>query len=65
MPPPAHGLIASRAVCTTGPDGQNQGTLLVFNLNSKVSANKFKEISKTLGWEGIEKDAIQTVHEIL
>ncbi|XP_010250941.1 PREDICTED: protein terminal ear1 [Nelumbo nucifera] len=57
MPPPARGLIAGRAVWaqftvptpTIGPDGQNQGTLVVFNLDSGVSASNLKEIFEAFG----------------
>ncbi|OVA17618.1 RNA recognition motif domain [Macleaya cordata] len=57
LPPPCRGLIAGRAVWAqftspaviAGPDGHNQGTLVVFNLDSGVSASKLKEIFETFG----------------
>ncbi|XP_010248730.1 PREDICTED: protein terminal ear1-like [Nelumbo nucifera] len=57
VPPPARGLIAGRAVWaqftvptpTIGPDGHNQGTLVVFNLDLGVSTNKLKEIFEAFG----------------
>ncbi|KAF8408344.1 hypothetical protein HHK36_007493 [Tetracentron sinense] len=56
-PPPARGLIAGCAVWAQftlpetfgGSDGHNLGTLVVFNLDSDVSASKLKEIFETFG----------------
>uniref|UniRef100_A0A5B7C6H2 RRM domain-containing protein n=1 Tax=Davidia involucrata TaxID=16924 RepID=A0A5B7C6H2_DAVIN len=57
LPPPARGLIAGRAVwaqfmipAITGvPDGHNQGTLVIFNLDPEVSAISLKEIFQAFG----------------
>ncbi|KAJ4972916.1 hypothetical protein NE237_006090 [Protea cynaroides] len=57
LPPPAPGLIAGRAVWaqftlpgkTICPDGHNQGTLVVFNLDLEVSTCKLKEIFEAFG----------------
>ncbi|XP_071695642.1 protein terminal ear1 [Rutidosis leptorrhynchoides] len=56
-PPPAPGLISGRAVwaqftypVAAGlPDGYNQGTIVVFNLDSDVDAGTIKEIFETYG----------------
>ncbi|MED6223063.1 hypothetical protein PIB30_070358 [Stylosanthes scabra] len=56
-PPPAPGLIAGRAVwsqyvlpaCNVVPDGQNQGTVVVFNLDSEVSAENLKRVFEAFG----------------
>ncbi|KAL1336537.1 hypothetical protein HN51_030894 [Arachis hypogaea] len=55
--PPAPGLIAGRAVwaqyvlpvCNAVPDGQNQGTVVVFNLDSDVSAENLKRVFEAFG----------------
>ncbi|XP_024995355.1 protein terminal ear1 homolog [Cynara cardunculus var. scolymus] len=57
LPPPAPGLIAGRAVwaqftfpAAAGlPDGYNQGTIVVFNLDSDVTAGTLKEIFEAYG----------------
>ncbi|KAJ9549505.1 hypothetical protein OSB04_022048 [Centaurea solstitialis] len=57
MPPPAPGLVAGRAVwaqftfpVAAGlPDGYNQGTIVVFNLDSGVTAGTLKEIFEAYG----------------
>ncbi|KAK1408703.1 hypothetical protein QVD17_40701 [Tagetes erecta] len=57
LPPPAPGLVAGRAVwaqfafpVTVGfPDGNNQGSLVVFNLNSDVTTGKLKQIFEPFG----------------
>ena len=57
LPPPARGLIAGRAVwaqyvlpaCNAVPDGQNQGTVVVFNLDSEVSAENLKRVFEAFG----------------
>ncbi|KAA8533239.1 hypothetical protein F0562_033228 [Nyssa sinensis] len=57
LPPPARGLIAGRAVwaqfmipAMNGvPDGHNQGTLVIFNLDPDVSAGSLKEIFEAFG----------------
>ncbi|CBI17716.3 unnamed protein product, partial [Vitis vinifera] len=55
---PARGLIAGRAVwaqfsapesTTPTPDGHNQGTLVISNLDSKLSESKLKEIVQNFG----------------
>ncbi|KAJ6771131.1 RNA BINDING PROTEIN [Salix koriyanagi] len=56
-PPPARGLIAGCVVwaqfilpsCKAVPDGQNQGTLVVFNLDPNVSTRCLKEIFQAFG----------------
>ncbi|KAF9673392.1 hypothetical protein SADUNF_Sadunf10G0019300 [Salix dunnii] len=56
-PPPARGLIAGCVVwaqfiipsCKAVPDGQNQGTLVVFNLDPDVSTRCLKEIFQAFG----------------
>lgn len=56
-PPPSPGLIAGRPVwaqfCIPAtnafPDGQNQGTIVIFNLNPTVSALALKDIFQTFG----------------
>ncbi|RVX04283.1 Protein terminal ear1 [Vitis vinifera] len=57
LPPPARGLIAGRAVwaqfmipvstCTL--DDYNQGTLVIFNLDSEVSTSSLRDIFETFG----------------
>ncbi|OIV97495.1 hypothetical protein TanjilG_11019 [Lupinus angustifolius] len=57
LPPPARGLIAGRAVwaqfalpaCNAVPDGQNQGTIVVFNLDREVSAKNVRQVFETFG----------------
>ncbi|KAD5317192.1 hypothetical protein R6Q59_032524 [Mikania micrantha] len=57
FPPPAPGLVAGRAVwaqftfpvAAGFPDGNNQGTLVVFNLNSDVTAGTLEEIFEAYG----------------
>ena len=57
QPPPARGHIAGRAVWaqfmmpTTGssPDGHNQGTIVIFNLDLEVSTNNLRDIFETFG----------------
>ncbi|KAL6969351.1 hypothetical protein U1Q18_029067 [Sarracenia purpurea var. burkii] len=57
LPPPAPGLIAGHAVwaqfsipaTAVLPDGHNQGTLVVFNLDSEVSTTNLKEIFEVFG----------------
>ncbi|GMH27668.1 hypothetical protein Nepgr_029511 [Nepenthes gracilis] len=57
LPPPARGLISGRAVwaqfmipaINAFPDGHNQGTLVVFNLDSQISANTLKELFEAFG----------------
>lgn len=58
LPPPARGLISGRAVWaqfvipTSGavaPDLHNQGTIVIFNLDSDVSAASLKEIFEAFG----------------
>lgn len=57
LPPPARGLIAGRAVwaqyvfpaCNAIPDGQNQGTIVIFNLDSEVSAENVRELFEAFG----------------
>ncbi|KAJ6351529.1 hypothetical protein OIU78_007448 [Salix suchowensis] len=56
-PPPARGVIAGCVVwarfivpsCNEVPDGQNQGTLVVFNLDPNVSTRCLKEIFQAFG----------------
>ncbi|KAK9751122.1 hypothetical protein RND81_02G243700 [Saponaria officinalis] len=56
-PPPAPGLISGRAVWAhftipathAFPDGLNQGTIVIFNLDPNVSANTLKNIFKPFG----------------
>ncbi|GFZ21196.1 terminal EAR1-like 1 [Actinidia rufa] len=56
-PPPAPGLIAGRAVWAqfmipTGenvPDGHNQGTLVIFNLDPDVSTSSLKQVFVAFG----------------
>ncbi|KAG6766358.1 hypothetical protein POTOM_030435 [Populus tomentosa] len=56
-PPPARGVIAGCVVwaqfiipsCNEVPDGQNQGTLVVFNLDPNVSTRSLKEIFQAFG----------------
>ncbi|GLU06122.1 hypothetical protein SLE2022_231800 [Rubroshorea leprosula] len=57
LPPPACGLIAGQAVwahfvipaSNTVPDGNNQGTVVLFNLDPAVSASQLKEIFHAFG----------------
>ncbi|CAK9179692.1 unnamed protein product [Ilex paraguariensis] len=57
LPPPAPGLIAGRAVwaqfavpVTAGvPNGNNQGTLVIFNLDSEVTASSLRDIFEAFG----------------
>nr|XP_016440927.1 PREDICTED: protein terminal ear1 homolog [Nicotiana tabacum] len=57
LPPPARGLIAGRAIwaqftfpLTSGlPDGNNQGTLVIFNLDSRTCSNYLKDIFQAFG----------------
>ncbi|KNA17042.1 hypothetical protein SOVF_083710 isoform B [Spinacia oleracea] len=57
LPPPSPGLISGRAVwaqftipaTNAFPDGQNQGTLVIFNLNPSVSALTLKDIFQAFG----------------
>ncbi|XWS69120.1 hypothetical protein CRYUN_Cryun04dG0152300 [Craigia yunnanensis] len=57
LPPPARGLIAGRAVwahfiipaSNSVPDGNNQGTVVVFNLDPGVSTSKLKDIFQAYG----------------
>ncbi|GAY43953.1 hypothetical protein CUMW_078560 [Citrus unshiu] len=57
LPPPARGLVAGRPVwaqfivptCNAVPDGNNQGTIVVFNLDSGVSSSTLKEIFQAFG----------------
>ncbi|XP_010682354.2 protein terminal ear1 [Beta vulgaris subsp. vulgaris] len=56
-PPPAPGLIAGRPLwaqftipsTTAFPDGHNQGTLVIFNLNPNVSAHHLRDIFQVFG----------------
>lgn len=56
-PPPARGLIAGRAVwaqftvpmTSTLPDGTNQGTLVIFNLESEVTASTLRQVFQAFG----------------
>lgn len=60
VPPPARGLIAGRAAwaqfmipaTSSAPDGYNQGTLVIFNLDSRVSTSNLREIFETFGKRG-------------
>ncbi|XP_027099341.1 protein terminal ear1 homolog [Coffea arabica] len=57
LPPPARGLIAGRAVwaqytvpvASTLPDGNNQGTLVIFNLEPEVTPTYLKQIFEAFG----------------
>ncbi|KAJ8569711.1 hypothetical protein K7X08_006288 [Anisodus acutangulus] len=57
LPPPARGLIAGRAVwaqftfpVTSGlPDGNNQGTLVIFNLDPQTSTGTLRDIFQAFG----------------
>lgn len=57
LPPPARGLIAGRPVwahfaipfTNAIPDGHNQGTIVIFNLDSQVSKTTLKGIFETFG----------------
>ncbi|XP_059636015.1 protein terminal ear1-like [Cornus florida] len=57
LPPPARGLIAGRAVwaqfnvpvMAAVPGGDNQGTLVIFNLDPQVSTARLQEIFETFG----------------
>ncbi|XP_015894490.3 protein terminal ear1 [Ziziphus jujuba] len=57
MPPPARGLIAGCAVwaqfvipaSNAVPDGHNQGTIVIFNLDSEVTASSLKDIFQAFG----------------
>lgn len=57
MPPPARGLIAGCAVWAqfvipashAVPDGHNQGTIVIFNLDSEVTASTLKNIFQAFG----------------
>ncbi|KAL3501098.1 hypothetical protein ACH5RR_035547 [Cinchona calisaya] len=57
LPPPARGLIAGRAVwaqytvpvASTLPDGNNQGTLVLFNLEPEVNPTSLKQIFEAFG----------------
>ncbi|XP_022775851.1 protein terminal ear1-like [Durio zibethinus] len=57
LPPPARGLISGRAVwahfiipaSNAVPDGNNQGTVVVFNLDPGVSTSKLKDIFQVFG----------------
>ncbi|XP_024960902.1 protein terminal ear1 [Cynara cardunculus var. scolymus] len=57
LPPPAHGLLSGRAiwaqftfpVAAGLPDGYNQGTVVIFNLDSTVSIGKLTEIFESFG----------------
>ncbi|CBI16829.3 unnamed protein product, partial [Vitis vinifera] len=57
LPPPARGLIAGRAVwaqfmipvSTCMLDDYNQGTLVIFNLDSEVSTSSLRDIFETFG----------------
>lgn len=59
LPPPARGLIAGRAVwaqfsvpvASTLPDGNNQGTLVIFNLEPEVNPSYLKQIFEAFGME--------------
>ncbi|KAK6930920.1 Mei2-like, C-terminal RNA recognition motif [Dillenia turbinata] len=56
-PPAARGLIAGRAVWAQfvipstnfGPDGNNQGTIVIFNLDSHVSSRDLRQIFEPFG----------------
>ncbi|XP_016497869.1 protein terminal ear1 homolog [Nicotiana tabacum] len=57
LPPPARGLIAGRAVwaqftfplTSSLPDGNNQGTLVIFNLDSHTSSTYLRDIFQAFG----------------
>ncbi|XP_057948355.1 protein terminal ear1 homolog [Malania oleifera] len=57
QPPPARGLVGGCAVwaqfmipaTSSVPDGTNQGTLVVFNLDSEVTATALKDIFQAFG----------------
>lgn len=57
LPPPARGLIAGRAVWAqfvvpahnVFPQGQNQGTVVIFNLDSEISAENLRQIFEAYG----------------
>ncbi|XP_061350276.1 protein terminal ear1 homolog [Gastrolobium bilobum] len=57
LPPPARGLISGRVVwaqyvqpaCNAVPDGQNQGTLVIFNLDMEVSTENLRQVFKAFG----------------
>ncbi|XP_052184612.1 protein terminal ear1 [Diospyros lotus] len=57
LPPPGPGLVAGHAVwaqftipvMSGVPDGLNQGTLVIFNLDSEVSTSTLKEIFEAFG----------------
>ncbi|KAK7280941.1 hypothetical protein RIF29_08523 [Crotalaria pallida] len=57
LPPPERGVVAGRAVwaqfvvpaCNAVPEGQNQGTIVVFNLDSDVSAKNVRELFEAFG----------------
>lgn len=57
LPPPARGLVAGVPVwaqfivpaCNAVPDGNNQGTIVVFNLDYGVSSSTLKEIFQAFG----------------
>ncbi|KAG2708044.1 hypothetical protein I3843_05G157800 [Carya illinoinensis] len=58
LPPPARGLLAGRAVwaqfiipsaTNAVPDGHNQGTIVIFNLDPEVSKSALKEIFEAFG----------------
>ncbi|KAK9271626.1 hypothetical protein L1049_001989 [Liquidambar formosana] len=57
VPQPARGLVAGRAVWAqftlpkkiAGPDGHNQGTIIIFDLDLEVYASKLKEIFENFG----------------
>ncbi|GAB2280551.1 hypothetical protein Dimus_015177 [Dionaea muscipula] len=56
-PPPAPGLVAGRAVwaqfmipaINAFPDGHNQGTLVVFNLDSQISPSTLRQLFEPFG----------------
>ncbi|KAL5762280.1 hypothetical protein ACOSP7_018544 [Xanthoceras sorbifolium] len=57
LPPPARGLVAGRAVwaqfiipaSNVVPEGNNQGTIVAFNLDSGVSSSTLKELFQAFG----------------
>ncbi|XP_062110510.1 protein terminal ear1 homolog [Humulus lupulus] len=57
IPPPARGLLAGRAVwaqfvipaTNSVPDGYNQGTIVIFNLDSEVTASTLQDIFQSFG----------------
>ncbi|CAA3031657.1 terminal ear1-like [Olea europaea subsp. europaea] len=57
LPPPARGLISGRVVwaqftspvTSALPDGTNQGTIVIFNLDPQVSTTNLKEIFEAFG----------------